>query len=453
MKRLTVENTKKAVSRVTAPIKEIEKKINPLEQKVDTHNTSDTGIESIKLVNQSVKTTKSTVKTTRNTIKATKSTVKTTAKITKNAAKVTVKTTVKVVTTTAKIVAKVATEIVAALSNPYVLIIALVVLLITLIVYGFVTLIGGGDTSQNSLTQAVGLCNVEEQYENGKEFYNTALINRQSEILDLVNGLYYDINNLRESDLLYYKRFEPTQIIYEKDYPSDTRKENIAETLEHQFDESQVVDFIAIAYVYLEKKENEEKNTYMNIYEVEFTQEVFDELIEICIPFSDKVNQNQECPSVDCTRDKEAYKEWQKSDKLLDKCIDGYNEWVSEIQPYIDENGYDEEWAEWRVYGNWYSVYGEIFPEEPTCDSSDTAEEYRKYCGDVYNELVQQTDELLAIYQNSTACDHEHVLHSIGISFYDSKKLMEALDFNASEKQWVEVTAYGFERIGVANEN
>lgn len=467
MKRLTVENTRKAVTKITAPIKEIEEKVNPLEQKVNTHETADSGTESLKLANQTLKTanktvrtTKSAVKTTKNIVKNTPKAIKKTAKTTKEvakatakAAKVTFKVTVKVVEVTVKVAAKVITEIAAALSNPYVLLVLAIIIVVVLIIYGFVILFGGGDTNQKAMTQAIGLGNVEEQYDYGKDFYNTALENRKNELSDIMNNLDYDTEDREKSDLLYYKRFDPTQIIYEKDFPTDTRKQNIMNTWEHQFDDSEVIDFIAIAYVYLEKKKNDEQNTHLNIYEVEFTQEIFDELIEKCIKFVDTVNQNQECPNVDCTRDKKAHTEWQKSDKLLNKCIDGYNEWVKEIQPYIDENGYDEEWAKWRVYENWYSVYSEVFPEEPMCDSSEVAEEYRKYCGDIYNELETKTKELEEIYKASTACYHEHELHSLGVSFFDEEQLMDALDFDETEKQWAELTAYGFEAMGVDDEN
>lgn len=460
MKRLTVENTRKAVTKITAPIREIEEKINPLEQKVNTHETADSGTESLKLANQTVKTanktvktTKSAVKTTKNIVKNTPKTIKKTAKTTFKVTKATVKVTVKVVTTTVKVAAKVVTEVAAALSNPYVLLALAIIIVVVLIIYGFVILFGGGDTNQKAMTQAIGLVNVEEQYNNGKDFYNTALENRKNELSDIMNSLDYDIEDREKSDLLYYKRFDPTQIIYEKDFPTDTRKQNIMNTWEHQFDDSEVIDFIAIAYVYLEKKKNDEQNTNLKIYKVEFTQEVFDELIEKCIKFVDTINQNQECPNVDCTRDKEAHTEWQKSDELLNKSINGYNEWVEEIQPYIDENGYDAEWVEWRVNGNWYSVYSEVFPEEPMCDSSEAAEEYRKYCGNKYYELETKTKELEEIYKASTACYHEHELHSLGVSFFDEEQLMDALDFDETEKQWAELTAYGFEAMGVDDEN
>lgn len=467
MKRLTVDDTKKAVSRVTAPIREIERKVNPLEQKVDTHKTADSGTESLKLANQAVKTadktvktTKSAVKTTKNAVKKAPQTIKKTAKTTKEvakatakAAKATAKATAKVVQVTVKVAAKVITEVVAALSNPYVLLAVAIVVVVVLIIYGLVILLGSGDTNQKAMTQAIGLGNVEEQYDYGKDFYNTALENRKNELSDIMNSLDYDKDDREKSDLLYYKRFDPTQIIYEKDFPTDTRKQNIMNTWEHQFDDSEIVDFIAIAYVYLEKQKNDEYNTHLNIYEVEFTQEIFDELIEKCIKFVDTVNQNQEYPNVDCTRDKDAYADWQKSDDLLNKCIDGYNEWVLEIQPYIDENGYDEEWVEWRVHGNWYSIYGEVFPEEPMCYNSDEAEEYRKYCGDIHNEIEIKTKELKEIYEASTACCHEHELHSLGVSFFDAEQLMDALGFEETEKQWAELTSYGFEEMGVDDED
>ena len=464
MKRLTVDDTKKAVSRVTAPIREIERKVNPLEQKVDTHETADSGTESLKLANQAVKTadktvktTKSAVKTTKNAVKKAPQTIKKTAKTTKEvakatakAAKATAKATAKVVQVTVKVAAKVITEVVAALSNPYVLLAVAIVVVVVLIIYGLVILLGGGDTNQKAMTQAVGLDNVEEQYDYGKDFYNTALENRKNELSDILKKLDYDKNDREKSDLLYYKRFEPSQIIYEKDFPTDTRKQNIMNTWEHQFDDSEVVDFMAIAYVYLEKKKNDENNTQLNIYEVEFTQEVFDELIEICIPFSDTVNQNQECPKADCTQDREARDKWQEA-------LNGINEWDTNgengeksILEAIRNYGTKEliTWyVSWRVAINWKGVYGKIYTEDFSIESyNDACDYYNNYLFPTYREYEKA-------YFDSKACYHEHELHSLGVSFLDAEQLMDALDFDETEKQWVELTSYGFEAMGVDDEN
>ena len=464
MKRLTVENTRKAVTKITAPIREIEEKVNPLEQKVNTHETADSGTESLKLANQTVKTANKTVKTTKSAVKTTKKVVKNTpkaikktakttkevAKATAKAAKVTVKATVKVVEVTVKVAAKVITEIAAALSNPYVLLAVAIIVVVVLIIYGFVILLGGGDTNQKAMTQAIGLVNVEEQYNNGKDYYNTALENRKNELSDILKKLDYDKNDREKSDLLYYKRFEPSQIIYEKDFPTDARKQDIMNTWEHQFDDSEIVDFMAIAYVFLEKKKNEENNTQLNIYEVEFTQEVFDELIEICIPFSDTVNQNQECPKADCTQDREARDKWQEA-------LNGINEWDTNgengeksILEAIRNYGTKEliTWyVSWRVAINWKGVYGKIYTEDFSIESfEDASNYYGNYIFPTYKEYEKA-------YYDSTACYHEHELHSLGVSFLDAEQLMDALDFDETEKQWVELTSYGFEAMGVDDEN
>lgn len=464
MKRLTVENTRKAVTKITAPIREIEEKVNPLEQKVNTHETADSGTESLKLANQTVKTANKTVKTTKSAVKTTKKVVKNTpkaikktakttkevAKATAKAAKVTVKATVKVVEVTVKVAAKVITEIAAALSNPYVLLAVAIIVVVVLIIYGFVILLGGGDTNQKAMTQAIGLGNVEEQYDYGKDFYNTALENRKNELSDIMNSLNYDKDDREKSDLLYYKRFDPTQIIYEKDFPTDTRKQNIMNTWEHQFNDSEVVDFMAIAYVYLEKKKNDENNTHLNIYEVEFTQELFDELIEKCIKFVDTVNQNQECPNADCTRDKQACKEWQEA-------LNGINEWDTNsengdkciLEGIKDCNTKEEiiEYVELRITGYWKDSYGEIYTEDFSIESyEDAYEYYANYLFPTY-EYYEKT------YNDSTACYHEHELHSLGVSFFNTEQLMDALDFDETEKQWVELTSYGFKEMGVDDEN
>lgn len=474
MKRLTVDDTKKAVSRVTAPIREIERKVNPLEQKVDTHETADSGTESLKLANQAVKTadktvktTKSAVKTTKNAVKKAPQTIKKTAKATKEVAKATAKVakatakaTAKVVQVTVKVAAKVITELVAALSNPYVLLAVAIVVVVVLIIYGLVILLGGGDTNQKAMTQAIGLGNVEEQYDYGKDFYNTALENRKNELSDIMNSLDYDKDDREKSDLLYYKRFDPTQIIYEKDFPTDIRKQNIMNTWEHQFDESQAVDFIAIAYVYLEKQKNDENNTQLNIYKVEFTQEVFDELIEKCIKFVDTVNQNQECPNADCTRDRDAYKAWNEMDAKLDKALNGLDEWrepnegILKVIRGCDNKEDILDYVEWRVEDYWKDWYGDIYTEDISIESySDAVDYYNNHVVETYNSILYETSELWDIYESSKVCYHEHELHSLGVSFLNAEQLMDALGFDETEKQWAELTSYGFKEMGVDDEN
>lgn len=464
MKRLTVDDTKKAINAVGKPIKEIEEKVNPLEEKVDKNNTTDSGTESLKLANQTaktanktVKTTKSAVKTTKNVVKSTPKVIKKTAKTTKEvakatakAAKVTVKATVKAVEVTVKVAAKVITEIAAALSNPYVFIVVLIIVVIILLIYGFFLILSGGDTEQKAMTQPIGLGNIEEQYNNGLEYYNTALDERMNELTELINNLEYDSNNRKDSDLLVYTRYKPGTLFYQKDFPTDYRKNSIISTFDHQFADDDIDEFLAIAYVYCEKKENKENGTYLRIYEVEFTQDVFNDMIEECIPFSDVVSEHQECPKVDCIHDKKAGAEWQKA-------LDGINEWDTNN----DENG-DKcileiikgckskeeiiDYVEWRIKGYWKDFYGEIYTEDVNIESYADADDYYS------NYLFPTYRHYETTYYNSTACDNTHTLHSIETSFLDADDLMDALDFDANEKQWVELTKLGFEQLGVDND-
>lgn len=459
MKKLVVKTAKTTVSIA----KDVEEAINPLKQKVNMNEITDTGVEGVRFAYQTKKNIKKTIKTVcrtvtapkrairtvhrtitapkraikavKNKIKRTKAVIKTTAKVTK----ATVKFTAKAVKVTVKITAKIVTEVAVALTNPIVLLIVIIVVLLVYIFNTFAIIFGGGESNQDAMTMAAGLGDAVSQYNDGKNYYNTALENRKNSITGLINSLYYDVNNRRESDLIYYKRFEPTQIIYEKDFPTANRKGNILNTLDYQFDDSQILDFISIAYVYLEKQKNKDKDTYMEIYEVKFSQNLFDEMIEICIPFSDRVDENQECPEVNCTRDKEKFIKY-------DRSIDGFNEWVNDIQSYIDDDSYyDKDWVEQRVQ-NWYSDYGDIFTEEPKYNDEREAYEYMEYCGGVYLASEQE-------YNESTACDHEHTLHSMGISFLDSEKLMNALGFDDNEKEWVELTKFGLREMGVEDES
>lgn len=469
MKRLTVSNVKKTVDTVAKPIKEIEKNVNPLEEKIDKTNTTDSGTESLKLANQGIKTTKKTVRTTKNAVKNTKNAVKntkkvaqTTAKAAKATAKATVKVTkaavkvtVKVVQVTAKVIAKVVTEVVAALSNPYVLLVVLIIVVVILLIYGLVVLISGADTEQKAMSQPIGLGNMEEQYNNGLEYYNIALDERMGELTDIINGLSYNTDDREHSDLLDYTRHEPGTLVYQKDFPTDYRKNNVISTFQHQFPSDEDIDeFMAIAYVYLEKEANEKNGTDLRIYKVEFTQEVFNTLIEECIEYTHSTDDSVVCPNADCTRDKEAYRVWQESVTKLERADVGSNEWVEGDENILEVIGGCEtkreiiDYVNWRVKGNWKAVYGDIYTENVDIESFDDAlNYYNDYIVSTFNELQIDTGKLEEIYNNSTACYKHHKLHKVEASFLDADELMDALDFDSREEQWVELTKSGFENL------
>lgn len=103
----------------------------------------------------------------------------------------------------------------------------------------------------------------------------------------LADNLYYDYNDLTHSDLVYMKKTDASSnnTIYQTGFATDNRKNTLKSAW--NFSDATVREIIAVAYVYLEKQANTANNTENGIYEVTYTQELFNMLIEKCATFNE----------------------------------------------------------------------------------------------------------------------------------------------------------------------
>jgi len=416
-KRILSSAAKAPLGFAISSIKKVGQKADPLNKPVNKNDVADTGAESLRLANNTVKKTKKTIKTTKNTAY----TVKRTAK-----------TTVKAAQYTFKFVYEVAAQAVAIVINPIFLFIAAVVIMIVMIAGLLVLIIGGHSSNEQAMTTADGLGEstkkVAEQYKNAEDFYDQAVSERKQGFERIINDMYYNASDIEHSHLVYFERVKPNHAVLPKCFAKDENKTKIKDRWDYQIEKE---DLIAIAYVWLEQKANEDKQTYLKIYDVEFKQDMFIDLVQQTVPISYIIHDNQECPDHNCTRDPELLRKWQESQEKANQTYASFN-------PYWDAyNGYisvDEWWNRfgWLMDGNY-----------PYFDND--GNDYRDYIASKCGQYKSEADHFKWEYENSVVCTHQHRLHNVGIAFWTKDELMDALGFDDTYKYWVELTKQGFE--------
>ena len=422
-------------------------KANPFDKNINKDDVSDSGIESIRLGYTTIKKGSNAVKTVDRTIKTTKRTVKMTRNVVRQTAKVVYKTgkfATKAVVITARITQTVIVHVTAALMNPIVIIIAAFGIILLMLLAMIVLLMGGGASASRSInnaySSAAGLINIPEQYQNALEYFNTAVENRQVEFDTMIDNMYYDYNNLPESSVVYMERTTPAPaVIYEKSFSTNEREE----TLKSAWDISLTIteqEAIAIAYIYLEKEKNTANHTEGGIYEVTYTQEVFDLILTKCVTYSDAIYPGQYCPDENCTKRVEMLDnpDYATAVANTDTSWNAYDEWLGIAEKIAAGWDWENE-ISWRV-SNWVSVYG-LTPYYSN-DGYDFANHlYGRYSDfwDIQVNTPQQIEKVTYI------CEHRHDLHSVGLAFFTKEDIMNALEFTDNDKRWEELTEKGFE--------
>ena len=392
---------------IKSNIQNVASKANPFDKNINKDDVTDSGIESVRLGyttikkgNHAIKTVDRTIKTTQRTVKMTRNAVHQTAKVIYKTGKFATK----AVIITARVTQTVLVHVTAALMNPIVIVIAAFGVILLMMLMMIVLLMGGGASASRSIntaySSAAGLGNVSEQYQIALDYFDIAVANRQAEFNAIIDNMYYNYENLPESSVVYMERTAPEPaIIYNKSFSTDERKE----TLKSAWDMSLTItakEAIAIAYIYLEKEKNTANHTDGGIYEVTYTQEVFDLILTKCVTYSDTIYDSQYCPSKNCTRHVE----------IVDNPDYYYAiDKVNEAADNFNTSGSDY-WA------NEYIYWSNILANTP-----DTIE------------------------QVTYICELTHDLHSVGLAFFTKEDIMNALEFTDNDKRWEELTEKGFE--------
>lgn len=420
--------------------------INPLDRSINKNEVSDSGAESIRLAYTSAKKGRKTVKTTARTIKTTNKAIKTASNVIKTSGNVIYKgtaSTVKAAVSTTKITIAAVTHIVAFLINPIVIILFGFLIICMTVIGGMLTIIAGDSTDKEAKASAAGLVEVDKQYNNGVDYFNTSLNNAKSSFYNMIDSLYFSDSDLTNSDLVYMeqRKSDVLQYSYGKGFASNTYKDRLKSAWNLTLNSSEV---LAITYVYLEKEQNNLNGTSLEIYEVTYTQEVLDKIISEYVSFTDTVYGGQKCPSGSCTE--HINPEYQAALENVSRSANAYNDWFDMIQYFERFNTindgtaqaqYWEQNVQWRI-DNWLLVYSTYYN---TPYYTNNGNDFLNYLGRVYEayvEVERNTPKTL------DECEYKHHLHSIDLRFYTNEDVMNSLGFTDSEKEWVKLTEQGF---------
>lgn len=455
--------TKKIARRGKQTLKSGFEKVNPLNQPINKNDTADHGVESLKLAYRTGKKTVQTTKSSAQTVKAAGRTVKAVVHLPRTIVN-TVRTTVHVTVTTVRVTANVLVHIAAALLNPVTWIIALACVIIYVILGMVVVIMGGAsiqETAQTfAYTQQAGIGS-EEEMEEASEFYRLACERNKTNFSDLIYNIYFSTSDLKNSSLIYMERNANGGITqYTRGFATDAWKQTLTSTWMITVPENEAT---AIAYVYLESQKNAENGTEQQIYPIEYTQEVFNEIVDAAVKWSDITYPNQYCDERKCSEhhDEHPNPAYQTASDNYTQCITRRDDFNTHVVPaannynYILEqynnvpaagkgamqNALNDAWAELeQAFRNWEYVFGYTGWE---------LNEYTGYNGSAW--LQQFVDGAWDAMQNTPqtitttywTCDHLHTLHSVGLFTYDKETVMNALGFSQADKKWEQLIELG----------
>ena len=428
---------------IKSTLKNAFSKANPFDKKINKNDVSDTGTETVRLAYRSIKTVKKSVKTTQRTIKTVGSAVRNTGTVIYKTTAFTVKSVVAV----SKFAGNVVVNTVAFLMNP-VIIIIIFVLACILLLGSVLIIVAGDDTDKSTRVNASGLIDIPSQYQTGLEYLHIAVENKQNDFNSLIDSFYFNYDDLTNSDLVYMERTLPSPVKkYETSFATDDRKNSLKSEWNITLTEREIIE---IAYVYLENQKNEANGTEHGIYEVSFSQEVFDTIISKCVVYSDDVYSSQRCPDENCTRHVEMLPnpDYISLQEQCDNLADAYNDWGEVASALYDnsqiENSYAQS-AHWNsvvqpILNTWIVTYNR-YPE-----LENNGYDFLDTLGSEYETAIEQLNNTPPeIEQVTYICEYQHNLHSVGLAFFDKETVMNALNFDDISKQWVELTETGFE--------
>lgn len=430
-------------------------KANPLDQRINQNDTADHGMESLRLAYRTGKKSISTVRSAANVGK----TVRKAPRVIYHTARQTVR----ITAATVKITTNILVHIAAAFINP----VTWVVLFFALVVYvmlSVVIIIMGGASTQDatqaiSYTQQVGIDDTD--LDDAREFYRLACEQNKNNFSALIGGLYYDTANLRESDLVYMERNAAGAVTqYTKGYPTDIWKATLISAWTISVPETEA---IAIAYVYLQTQKNSEHGTVQQIYQIEYTQEIFNQIVDTAVQWSEAIYANQTCAACNCSEhhDTQPNPAYQTALDNYNFCMERRDDFVANVVPKADyyseilanynsappaaqsamQGTLDNAWAELvQAFQNWEYVFG-YTGWAINADIGYNGSAWLNQFIDEAATVLDSTPETITTTYRT--CDHQHTLHSIGLFAYDKDTVMTALGFTDADKEWANLIELG----------
>lgn len=428
-----VKGTLKTSFRVT---KNVAAQANPLNKRANFNDTTDTGVESLKL---GYTTVKKTYQTGKKAVRGVRVLYKAPVK------------TVKFAVGTVKVASSIVIHTVALLLNPiFWALILLFVLVFLIIMPAIIILLGGGAASGSTTNKAYGTAagankDILTAYAEAEEFYRIAAETRQNDFNSMIDSLYFSTDDLKHSDLVYMKCSHDGSE-YQTSMATNSKKNQLKTKFSNSLPKAEA---IALVYVYLEKQKNDENSTIAQIYEVEFTQQAFDDLLNQMISWTETIYSGQECPNKNCSVREEHNPEWDTAKYNRDMSVNAFNEWATDIQPRIANNtrikdgaAQSQDWDAnigWRI-DNWNLVYSDLIGNAYTSnDGLDCLADLDRI-SDYYIEILDKTPENFQVVD----CEHLHNNHAIGLNIISKESVMDSWGFDDNYRQWVELTYQGF---------
>ncbi len=422
------------------------------------NSTADHGVESLRMTGNAVRKTESAVRTAKAAMKAPKQFYR--------AAEGTVKTTYKITKATAHVTAAVISHTVAFLFNPIVLGFILIVVVI-LMCAALITQAVGTDQAEETQVfggayiEMIGVGDIAARYPDAAEYFRIACDENRAAYNALIDNLHYNYSDLEHSDLVYMERNDCGAVtVYQKGYASDAYKAVLKAGWTMPLTEQQA---IAIAYVYLEKQENDVNGTEMDIYNVTFTQDVFRSIVNTAVSWSQRSYANQRCPDGNCSAEEIPNPAFAAAQTEYNHAENRYNDWCINVVPAANAyrnllNTYnatpaagrsviqpalDAAWARLNeAVNNWYYVFG----NRGWTINADIGDNARAWLGaevDAARNRMNSTPQ--TITNPSAVCRSHHTLWSFGLYAYPADTVMNTLDFNEKYKNWESMTEYGME--------
>ena len=384
-------------------------------RKINLHDTTDTGAESVRLGVDAAKKGKRAVQSAQNTAASVRRAARTAVHAVQSV----------LVHTAAVLISPVTWVLLAA---------GLVVYLIT----ALLILLNGAAVQQHAQQQqayttpvALGE-NIPDEIRQAKAMFDAAADAQKQAYTAKIDVLRYSTADMPHNDTVYLVRNEPPAA-FETSLATNARKTQLKNAW--NFGLSQA-EGIAIAYVYLEKEANAAHSSEGVLYPVTFTQDVFDEIAAKAVRAAETQYKKQSCPGENCAvhPHETANPAYAEALAEYNLAASRYRDWCKNVMPVGAE--YAE--ALTRAVNRWSGDYGVrgLKVDEELCGRMETQLGAAQNAAAV---RLQNTPETTVSPVRS--CDRQHTLHSISLQFYSAEEVMQMLRFTGEEQQWAAMTA------------
>lgn len=414
-------------------------------RKINWNDTVDTGAESVRFGVDAAKKGKRVVRTARDTTR----------------------TAVQAAKTTVNILHHLIVHTVAILISPATWVILAIGLVLYLLMTLLIILTGVAAQDNNAQHQAYAAPvalgeDIPEEITEAKGLFETVVNAKKREYTDKIDVLAFNTSDMPHNDTVYLRRNEPPAE-YQISLATPTRKTQLKNTWQLAVSEA---EGIAIAYVYLERQENEAHGSQGVLYPVSYTLDVFDLIVADMVTVTETTYTRQACPSENCTvhyreepNPARATAQSELEAAILRRddwnanvvpcsnayvaAVNAYNNTPAAGQPYAQQQ-VDSTYAVFvQAVNNWSSVYG-IWGLN--IDGQLGANMQARLNREVAAAETARNNTPETIRTPYYTCDHLHTLHSFGLNFYTAEQVMQELNFTEDEKQWVALTAMNIEQ-------